>query len=333
LSTDGGEQAPPGAAALARRAVERYPLVRPTTVGFLRHGENTTYRVEAADGAAYALRLHRPGYQTPASIRSEMAWMESLRDTGLVTPAAVAGNDGHLVQELPGADGVRLAALFEWLDGVPLSELDRIELWERLGELMAIVHAHGMGWERPAWFTRHAWDVEGLVGERPHWGDPLRLNRWSPEQEQLLVETRAAVRERLERFGSGPDRYGLVHADLSFENVLVRPDGTTVLIDFDDGGFGWYCYELAVALFPYDGDERFAARRDALVAGYRRVATLSDAVLTELPTFVMARRLATLGWTFSHAETGHARRQRAWRLQTFPDAARRFLAWDAEQEG
>lgn len=333
MTADGTEQAPPDAAELAHRALERYPLAQPVAVSFLRHGENTTYRVDAADGAAYALRLHRPGYQTSASIRSEVAWMESLRDTGLVTPAAVPGSDGRVVQELAGDRGARLAALFEWVDGVPLTQLDRIELWGRLGELMATVHVHGMRWQRPRWFTRHAWDIEGLVGDRAHWGNPLRLARWSPDTERLLRESRAAVRRRLQRFGSGPDRYGLIHADLSFENVLVQADGTTVLIDFDDGGFGWYLYELAVALFPYDGDVRFAPRASALVAGYRRIAGLSDGALAELPTFLMARRLATLGWTFSHAETGHARRQRAWRLRTFPDAARRFLAWDTQQPG
>jgi Ser/Thr protein kinase RdoA (MazF antagonist) len=113
--------------------------------------------------------------------------------------------------------------------------------------------------------------------------------------------------------------------------VLVQHDGTTVLIDFDDGGFGWYLYDLAVTLFPFDGDEGFGARADALVAGYRRIRVLSDALLEELPTFVMARRLVTLGWTFSHSETAHAKRQRGWRLRTLTDAARRFLAWDADR--
>jgi len=40
------------------------------------------------------------------------------------------------------------------------------------------------------------------------------------------------------------------------------------------------------------------------------------------------RRLTTLGWMFSRSDTPHAQRQRARRLATSPDAARRFLEWN-----
>jgi Ser/Thr protein kinase RdoA (MazF antagonist) len=322
---------PRGTAELARRALERYDLAQPVTIDFLRHGENTTFRVDATDGSAFALRLHRPGYQTSRSIRSEVAWMESLRATGLATASAVRGRDGEVVQELQVEGGTRLVAVFMWVDGVPLTQIDRLDLWGRLGELMATVQRHGARWRRPDGFTRHAWDVAGMVGPEPHMGDPLRLASWTPEEEGLLLASRDVVRERLTRFGQTPDRYGLIHADLGVENVLVQPDGTTILLDFDDGGFGWYVYELAVALFPFDGEAGFEARRDALVGGYRAAGDLPDAMLAELPTFLMARRLVTLGWTFSHAETAHAQRQREWRLRTMPDAARRFLAWHDQQ--
>jgi Ser/Thr protein kinase RdoA (MazF antagonist) len=145
----------------------------------------------------------------------------------------------------------------------------------------------------------------------------------------LIATARAAVRDRLRHFGTHPNRFGLIHADLGFENVLVKPDGTTVVIDFDDCGRSWYLYELASALYPHEASESFIARRDMLVDGYRQVRSLPEDELAELPTFLMCRRLATLGWTFSRGDTPHAQRQRESRLATTPAAVAGFLEWHA----
>jgi len=298
-------------------------------VAFVRAGENTTYRVDHG-GRSYALRVHRPVYQSAASVRSEIAWMQALQDAGVATPDVVRSGAGEVVEEVATEDGPRLVAVFSWVEGEPLSRLDRPELWQRLGAMMASVHAGGRRFARPPGFVRHAWDVEGIVGtSAPLWGDPVALGPWSPDQARKLAEVRELVRERLTALPRTPDRYGLVHGDLAFDNVLVRTDGTPVVIDFDDCGEGWYPWELAVALFPFDGEPGFAARRDALVRGYRTVGELPDAVLDELPTFVMARRIATLGWLFTHPGTAHAEAQGAWRLRTLPDAMARFRAWAA----
>ncbi len=49
--------------------------------------ENHTFRIDRADGARFILRVHRPGYQSPASIRSELEWLEALRrDSTLPVP-------------------------------------------------------------------------------------------------------------------------------------------------------------------------------------------------------------------------------------------------------
>ena len=123
---------------------------------------------------------------------------------------------------------------------------------------------------------------------------------------------------RLEGIGLASDRFGLIHADLGFENVLVADDGTVTIIDFDDSGDSWYLFELASALYPHDRSDGFDERRDALVAGYRHVRELPDELLAELPAFLMARRIQTLGWVFSRPETAHAERQRPRRIQSTP---------------
>jgi len=255
--------------------------------------------------------------------------MAALRKQGIETPAAVAGANGEIVQELALGEGSRLAVAFAWVDGVPLSEVQALEPWGRLGQLMAEVHRHSRHWSPPPNFTRPAWDLDALAGDAPRWGSPVPDGVWDAEHRRLILAARDAVRERLRGFGTAPHRFGLIHSDLGFENVIVGRDGRAVLIDFDDSGASWYMYELASALYPLEGTPAFASRREMLIAGYRDVLPLDDDDVAELPTFLMARRLATLGWTFSRADTTHAQRQRERRLATTPAAARRFLAWHA----
>lgn len=335
--------------AVLREVAERYRLPAGTSFDFLRHGENTIYAVRAPDGRRYALRVHRPGYQTPDAIRSELAWMDSLRAAGVATPPALAGIDGDPLQRLVAVDrdgdpgdaaGARAegdevsaegdevtVAMFEWVQGTPLSAVGEVAPWQRLGEIMARLHEHSRGWRRPPRFVRPAWDGPALVGDSPRWGPPDPHRAFDPESSRLLQRCRAEVQARLSAIGSDENVYGLIHGDLGFENVLVGANGDVAVIDFDDSGDSWFLHDLAVALYPHEGSVGFDERRDALVAGYRRAGELPEEVLSELPTFLMARRIASLGWVFSRAETEHARRQRSRRLRSTPGAARAFLAW------
>jgi Ser/Thr protein kinase RdoA (MazF antagonist) len=322
LGAAGAAEAELASAALARYSTDPSPRLE-----FVRHGENTTYRVLRPEGD-WALRLARPGYQSIDAIRSEIWFMHSLNEKGVATPAAIPGRDGDTVQLVPHPDGsLRAAVAFTWVEGLPLPEVDSLGAWKRLGEIMARIHEHGRRWRKPQGFVRPAWDVEALVGDSPRWGSPFPPDVWSAEDIGLLQAAREAVRERLYALGQGEHRYGLIHADLGFDNVLVRPDGSTVVIDFDDSGPSWYLYDLASALYPFEDESGFAEREKALVAGYRSVGPLPDEDVRELLTLLMARRLATLGWTFTRAETAHAQRQRARRIRNSPSAARRFLRW------
>jgi Ser/Thr protein kinase RdoA (MazF antagonist) len=311
----------------ARAALARYALPPGARLEFVRHGENVTFRVHAG-ARSYALRLGRPGYQTLGAVRSEIAWMAALSAAGIATPAPLAGRDGEVVQQVHHEGQVVGVVAFEWVEGVPLPETRAADPWASLGELMARIHRHAREWPPPPWFERPAWDLEALVGDDPRWGDPCPADVWPRGDRALLLAAREAVRERLAALGTQSDRFGLIHSDLGFENVLVASDGSARIIDFDDCGASWYLYELASVLYPLEDDPRFADVSAALVAGYRREGELPDDMLAQLPAFLMCRRLVTLGWTFTRGETPHAQRQRAVRLRTSPDAARRFLEWN-----
>ena len=305
------EQQLPMLLELAQRAIDAYDLPSGLSVKLINLSENATYKVEASDGQCWALRVHRDGYHSKTAIASELAWLMELRKSGVVkTPAPVTGRDGEIIQVIshPRMKQTRNVVLFGWEIGVePGIGENLIEPFKVLGEVTAQMHAHTKGWTRPPWFSRLTWDFETSLGERkPHWG------RWrdgigvDARLEKLFGRTVALIGKRLGAYGKAADRFGLVHCDLRLANLLM--DGSAVkVIDFDDCGFGWHMYDAATPLSFYEHEPQVPELIAAWKEGYRRVAPLLKADETEIPTFVMLRRLLLVAWIGSHHETDLAK--------------------------
>lgn len=290
---------------LAAQALSLYDLPHSATVRLISLSENETYQVDAPGGKRWALRLHRPLYQSGTTLASEIAWLLALRRDGVVaTPVPVAGLNGEWVQGLP---GLRKVVLFEWEHGShPAFDLDLRDCFQRLGAVTAQMHEHSRAWQRPAHFERFTWNYETALGEAPRWGrwrDGLGMNAARCD---LFGRTAELIRERLACYGDGPDRFGLAHCDLRLANLLIA-SGEIKVIDFDDCGFGWYMYDAATPFSFYEHLPQVPGLIDRWLEGYRTVRRVSRAEEEEIPTFVMLRRLLLVAWVGSHAETDLAR--------------------------
>ena len=160
---------------------------------------------------------------------------------------------------------------------------------------MAAMHDHATGWTLPAGFQRHALDADGLMGPEPFWGPFWDHTIFSPAERDLLVRARDRLRAALTRYGKPSRTFSLIHADMHPHNVLIDAAHVAV-IDFDDSGFGWHQYDLAVALLGYQNHPDFAMFREACIAGYRSVRSISDVDLALLPMFLLIRDMAQMGW-------------------------------------
>ncbi len=302
--------------ALVEEVLTAYDLGAVLTVSLLCVSENVTYQVEdPATGRRWALRLHRPGYHRFEEITSELLWTRTLRRNGVVdTPRVVPTRQGDLVAMTArdsASSGVhtqpRYAVLFDWVAGSSPEPSDAVGLmrgFAALGEIAARLHQHTCGWRRPSGFTRFEWTWRTTLGADGRWG------RWQAGTSEVdpasaAVLTRAAdeIRRRIERFGRGADRFGLVHADMRLANLLVngQADELTV-IDFDDCGFTWYLYDLAASLSFIEHLPAVGDLVDAWLTSYRRHRPVSADEEAMVATFIMLRRLLLVAWLGSHPE-------------------------------
>ena len=313
---------PPAAAsaaadALAAAALAAYDLGTGASLAPIRLTNNAVYAVRTgavgavgARGAgappAYALRLHRPGYRSPAETRSELEYVRALgQATGLAVPLPVPTRNGRLVVEVGASGSERHADLLTWVPGRgrrPGAGLGP-QAADRLGELLGRLHAFAEGYTPPPGFRLPVWDVDGLFSERsPFRPGPLDA-LLGPAERALFDRVAAATREIFDRLGRGRAAFGVLHADFILGNCRFRGH-TPGVLDFDDCGWGHFLYDLAPLLGNLSDSDRFLILGRAVLAGYRRVRALPEGAEGDLPVLMAARHAVSCLWAAGLARHG-----------------------------
>ena len=117
--------------------------------------------------------------------------------------------------------------LFEWIEGEQLGTVEDgvadasavDHTFGNLGELAARVHNQAVSWQLPEGFVRHAWDAEGLAGERPFWGRFWEIRKATNAERDLLQRARERIYDELTALPKSPGSYSMIHADFAAENI------------------------------------------------------------------------------------------------------------------
>lgn len=264
--------------------------------------ENKVYRT-THNGATYALRLHRPGYCSEAELRSELQWMAVAKKGGIGVPSPLVSQSGSLLHTI---DGV-LVDVLEWLNGqpigktgVPLVNEDKVGLFRSIGQEMAHLHDISDAWQLPLGFTRRRWDQEGLLGEAPVWDRFWDNPTLDSKDRDLLLLFRETADHDLSELAPSLD-FGLIHADLVRENIMIDRDNVQ-LIDFDDSGFGFRLFDIATTLLRNRAEPDYVQLEKALLEGYHSVRELD---VSAIDLFLALRATTYVGWIISRmAENG-----------------------------
>ena len=143
---------------------------------------------------------------------------------------------------------------------------------------MARLHHHAARRPTPPGLTKRKYDWDGLFRDDAGEGLPSS-EAWSLLPQECVKPFEGVtrkVKQVMDEWGKGPDVYGLIHADLGLDANVLFGGGEARAIDFDDSGFGYYVYDLSLALEHCQEDKALAQFREALLAGYTQIRSLSE---------------------------------------------------------
>lgn len=288
---------------------------------FIAGRENRVYRVASA-GHDLALRFKRPGCRSDAELSSELHWMAAIDAAGLSVPRPILSTAGALLERI----GEQRVNMLSWYAGHSMAEMPPSQdTFHTLGQEIARLHDACDAWVPPPEFNRCNWDADGLLGDDPVWGQFWDNPTLDAETRALLIDFRAAAKADLTR--QADLDYGLIHADLVGENVLLK-DSTVTFIDFDDGGFGYRLFDLATVVLKLGHTPQIHDLTSALLDGYRSHRAID---VGALDLFVALRAVTYVGWIIPRiAEEGGLAR-----AQSFTSTARTMcqgvgLIWTAD---
>ncbi|WOP17517.1 phosphotransferase enzyme family protein [Raineyella sp. LH-20] len=287
-------------AAFARAALPRYGFGARAHVELLSLSENGTFLI--SEGARrLVLRVHRPGYHTRTAIESELTWMQRIReDCGIATPVVIPALSGEAVTTVEWAGERREVDAVSVIDGRTGEECGCPVPYEELGRISALMHLHAEHWPLPDGFERFRWDFESSLGPAARWGRLTGAPGVERADNAVLAGAVASIERALRDYGSGRDRFGLVHADLRMANIMVDARGGITVIDFDDCGFGWYLSDLGSVVSWVEHEAETPDIVARWLRGYRPVRPLGDEDLGMIRVFVMMRRLMLTAWLGTH---------------------------------
>ena len=103
--------------------------------------------------------------------------------------------------------------------------------------------------------------------------------------------------------GKGADVYELIHADLGLDANNLFQGEEARAIDFDDSGFGYYMYDLSLALELCQEDEALPVYRQTLLEGYGKYRQLANDPLKVLDLFMAAFCVYLSLWAVAGTKT------------------------------
>ncbi len=271
----------------------------------LRQAGNTLFRVRTSnlpgidqsddlyEEDQYLLRVHEPGYQEPEAIELELAWLAAMRrEANLPVPEPIATLDGRLLlpMDIPGVPGTRNCSLLRWVKGRTVKNRYGQHHFRAQGRLMSRLHNFSAQWKPPQGLSKRKFDWEGLFQNDV--GSGLKnAEAWgllSSTHREAFSFVAERVRDVMEDWGEGEDVFGLIHGDLGVDANLFFWHGEPRAIDFDDSGFGYWIYDLAVALDACRDDPSYLHYRDALLNGYAEYRSLPEKQVEQLELFLAA---------------------------------------------
>jgi Ser/Thr protein kinase RdoA (MazF antagonist) len=284
----------PRADAVARYVASRYAMPGPLECSLLHRGFNDSFEVRSADGQRTVLRLSSRRARGEADVATETAFIAFLDQAGIPVAAPVRAKDGTLFGAAQLPEGPRPSVLFRYAEG-------RAPRWDSAadaranGVTLARIHRAAGGYADLNG-GRYRLDLDHLL-RRPL-SALLRVRSLDTAAKEGFTELASrlssAVAARSEL------TWTRCHGDCHGFNACILENGPNIgqamFFDFDDGGFGYVAYDLAVFLWNrVIFQRRGHAMWHEFIDGYRSIHPITQPDFEATHLFVPIRHMWLLG--------------------------------------
>ena len=240
-------------------------------ISLLRRYTNDVYQISTTD-KKYVLKIYGKSWRTEEELLFEVDLLNFLTKNDVKAAGPIYGKDKKFVY----ATSIdQFAILFEWADGdkptSPFSSMDR----ELLGKATAKFHLATDNFKSS--HHRQELNTDYLL-TRPL--VTILSSCVDSSQKSFFTQTSENLKRYIREFVTKGLDLGIVHADVTFDNIHITKDKEVVFYDFDSGGPGWRAIDFqGWAVFdPID-----TPKQQHFVRGYRTIREINDIDIQAAP--------------------------------------------------
>lgn len=231
----------------ARFVAASYPVARIERCELLRRGINDVYDIVCEDEKRFMFRLGNRAERGAGNLAYETGLLVHLADHNVPVSLPLKAHDGGYWHEIVMAEGIRPAALFDYIDGRNPRGDCMVDAYAQ-GASLALMHEASLNYRgQPSLYKL---DLENLIDCRLERAG--MLSSLEDENHHFLQEHAERLRKAIGELSPNLT-IGHCHGDFHRGNVIMRDDDPSnpcaVLFDFDDSGPGWLVYDIATYLW------------------------------------------------------------------------------------
>ncbi|MBL1421107.1 MAG: phosphotransferase [Alphaproteobacteria bacterium] len=275
---------------ITTKALAQYPLSN-IRIDFIDYAENAVYKITTREGM-FLLRIHANHSKTAEAIEQELQYIILLRENGFDLQKPLKSLDGEYIVHIDD----KMISVLSWQIGTKKFKSINDRHFELLGHYLAKMHSFSIeNKHRIVSSQREYWTADNLVGSSPIFGSFAGLKNIKGFDKQIFEAARLQTLGRLQKhYHENPEKFGMIHADLHFNNILWQ--GENLLpIDFDDCGIGSYFHDLSIPIVTTNS-QKPKQHRDILLTAYGKTHSLTQADIDLIDDYILSRHISNQSW-------------------------------------
>lgn len=268
--------------------------LRDISLIWLGYTHNAVFRVDAADGARYVMRLGQYDDDLLAYTKIQGRWLAGLASEIVVQRPAFTDPDTSIVV-LEDAPIPILASLWQYLSGTAL-HVDKLTpaTAGQIARVLGALHQSRVRYEP----SLPVLNYQGLFGQAGRYA--IADDAFTHDQMQTMAQALVPVKHTMEALSAlhtdVQHVQGMLHGDLLTKNIIMMPDGRVGAIDFEYAGWGHFLYDLAPLLWQLMPRPDYIPLADAFWQAYNDAMPYPVGARVQLDVLIVARQIASLRW-------------------------------------